>query len=169
MRPARPDEITVLVAIDDDACTLFDEVGRDVNLPPEHASFMLAEHARWRETLEAGRIVMAVNANDEPVGFAALSFVDGQPYLQQVSVRRSWMRRGLGRALVDDAIRRAPGALWLTTYADIVWNQPLYERLGFSRVDEASCGPEMRRLLDEERRALPCPEQRVVMVRQSEH
>ena len=80
------------------------------------------------------------------------------------------MRRGIGGALVALAVDWSKNRpLWLTTYGHVPWNAPYYERFGFSRVDEASCGPEMRWFLDEERRALPCPEQRVVMVRHSEH
>jgi hypothetical protein len=74
------------------------------------------------------------------------------------------MRRGVGRALVEHAIAWGRGLLWLTTYADIAWNRLIYERLGFSCVEESSCGPEMRRILDEEKRALPAPEQRVAMI-----
>jgi GNAT superfamily N-acetyltransferase len=167
LRHARTDELTRLVAIDDDACSLYVEAGRDVELAEEHAHFEEAEQARWRESLERGRVIVAVTSADEPIGFASLGFIDGEAYLQQVSVRRAWMGRGVGRALVDWAMAWNGGRLWLTTYSDIPWNRPFYERLGFACVDEASCGPEMRRILDDERRALPAPEQRVVMARES--
>lgn len=163
LRPARAGELPALVAIDDDACQLFPEAGRDVELPPHHP-FVVADQARWKASLEADRVVVAVTAEDEPVGFAALGFVDAQGHLQQLSVRRAWMRRGLGTALVQCALDWAEDRLWLTTYADLAWNAPFYERLGFVRVDEESCGSDLRAILDEERRVLPAPEQRVAMV-----
>ncbi len=164
LRPARADELSHAVAIDDDACTLFVDAGRDGVLPP---AFVAAEHARWQEALSSGRVVFAVTPAGEPIAFAALGFVDAEPHLQQLSVRRAWMRRGLGRALVQHAIDWASGALWLTTYGDIPWNRPFYERLGFRCVAEAGWGPEMRRIHEDERRALPAPEERVVMVRRA--
>ncbi len=165
LRAARADELDRLISIDEDACTLFVEVGRDVE-PSLLNPFVVAEHARWRESLVYGRVVVAVTREDEPIAFASLGVVDGEPLLQQLSVRRAWMRRGIGRALVGHAVHSIAGApLWLTTYADLPWNRPAYERMGFSCVDDARCGDEMRRILEEERRVLPAPEQRVAMVR----
>ena len=167
LRVAHADEMAQLVAIDDEACSLYADAGRPIVLSP-HDPFVVAEYRRWRDALLQARVVVAATPDDAPVGFAALGWVDTEPFLQQVSVRRAWMRRGLGRALVEHAIRWGRGVLWLTTYADLPWNRPFYERLGFVRVDEGSCGPEMRRIFDEERRALPAPDQRVAMVRRAE-
>ena len=166
LRIARRNELDCLIAIDDDACTLYDDVGRGVNLPPRHAAWAAAEQAQWREAIAAARVVVAVTEQDEPIAFASSGFVDGDLHLQQLSVRRAWMRRGIGRALVEHAFHAAAGrAMWLTTYADIAWNRPLYERLGFACVSEADCGDEMRRILSAERKNLPAPEKRVAMVR----
>jgi GNAT superfamily N-acetyltransferase len=107
-----------IVAIDDDACLLYADAGRNIELASQHDAFTLAEQARWQEALDAGRVVVAVTTGDEPIGFASLGFVDSEPHLQQVSVRRAWMRRGVGRALMDYAIAWGGEALWLTTYAD---------------------------------------------------
>ena len=32
----------------------------------------------------------------------------------------------------------------LTTFADVPWNGPLYERLGYRRLADAELGPELR-------------------------
>lgn len=165
LRVARIGELGKLVAIDEDACTLFVEAGRDGVVPP---SFEAAEQARWAGALARGAVVVAATSEDEPVGFASLGDVDDGVHLQQLSVRRAWMRRGVGRALLEHAIRssgRRP--LWLTTYDDLPWNRPMYERAGFVCVDEARRGAEIRAIVDEERRALPAPHARVVMVRRS--
>jgi GNAT superfamily N-acetyltransferase len=165
IRPAREEELAVAVAIDDDAGERYLELGLGP-FPPDDHPFILAELARWRAAAREGTILFACAAGGEPVGLLVLRHVDGMPYLQQISVRRAWMRRGIGQALVTRAKRWAvrDGELWLTTYAGVSWNQPWYERLGFEVVPDASCGPELQTVLAEERGALPAPERRVAMV-----
>lgn len=153
--------------IDRDACTAFVELdpGFDLELPAEHP-FCKAEVARWAASARAGRLQFFCSPAGEPVGFAAMGFIDGLPILEQVSVRRAWMRRGVGRALLAQAKRwSAPhGELWLTTYVHVPWNQPWYEREGFTPVAAAAQPPGIASLLAEERQALPQGSRRVVMV-----
>jgi ribosomal protein S18 acetylase RimI-like enzyme len=93
--------------------------------------------------------------------------LDGEPYLDQLSVKMHCMRQGIGSALlraVEDLTRGRGGRhLWLTTYAHLRWNQPFYERAGFAVVQERDCGPEILNELAHQRRWLPVPEQRVIM------
>jgi GNAT superfamily N-acetyltransferase len=167
LRLALPSEIDELVAIDDDAAALFVEAGLDFS-GPEIAAFGAAERARWLAAARQGRVELALDDEQRPLGFVALGFVDGQPYLDQLSVRRGFMRRGVGRALLARAVAwsEALGDLWLTTYAHLPWNAPMYRRAGFVPVAEARCGSEMKALLCEQRLALPAPEQRIAMVRE---
>jgi hypothetical protein len=136
-----------------------------MDLPPEHATFLETERSHWAAAAAAGRLYFAVGA-EQPIGFAALGFVDGAPYLEQMSVRRAHMRRGVGTALLERAIAwsAAYGELWLTTYVHVAWNQPYYERFGFVSVDERDCGGELQVVLCSERRALPAPKHRTAMV-----
>jgi GNAT superfamily N-acetyltransferase len=111
--------------------------------------------------------MLACTETGEPVGFASLDAADGRPYLDQLSVRRAWRRQGIGKTLIEHALAWSAGAgeLWLTTYdARVPWNQPMYERHGFVRVDESNCGPELRAKLTAERAVLPAPEGRVAML-----
>lgn len=159
--------VETLLAIDDDASALYARGGHTIDLPHEHP-FVQAELARWTACAREGRVVLA-EVDDQGVGFAAYAYVDGLAYLDQLAVRSAFMRRGIGRALVDAVVAavQAEGAsaLWLTTYAHLPWNGPYYGALGFTRVDEQACGPELRALLAEQREALPAPEQRIAMVR----
>lgn len=160
--------VETLMAIDDEASELFRSSGITLDLPHDHP-FIVAERARWQRAARAGRVLLATAEDGEVLGFAAHQRLDGLPYLDQLAVRPTAMRRGLGRqlteAVVDHVRARGERALWLTTYAHLVWNAPFYERLGFVRVDEARCGPELRATLAEQRSVLPAPEQRVAMVR----
>lgn len=166
IRPANPGELAVAVAIDDEATALYTSAGLDLSLP-EDSPFVLAEQATWQRAIELGRLFFAVDPDDHPLAFCALDTCDGHPYLAQLSVRASAMRRGLGRLLLGHAVAlaRESGAdsLWLTTYGHLPWNRPFYESAGFVVVPEPECGPDIREHLDEERRFLPAPDHRVAM------
>jgi GNAT superfamily N-acetyltransferase len=170
LRHALPRDFDDLVRIDDDACSLYVTVGLSFDHLANHP-FAAAERARWRKAVNAGLAYVAVGDDSGDVlAFATLGFVDGAPYMDQLSVRRSAMRRGLGGTLIERAVAwSGQQPLWLTTYAHVSWNAPFYERHGFARVPEQAHGPELRAVLDEQRAALPAPEQRIAMVRPGEH
>lgn len=166
VRPARVEEVPLAVEIDDDACLLYEEAGLHLELDENHP-FVAHEINRWTEAARHQRLLFACAPNGEPIGFAAFDFVDGRPHLDQLSVRRSWMKRGIGRALVARAkawsIRR--GELWLTTYGQgIPWNAPWYARIGFVVTDQKDLGSELSGRLAAERAVLPAGDQRVAMV-----
>lgn len=140
-------DIDTLCEIDSDASELFVRAGLDVELPNQH-EFTLAERTRWLCSLSSGSTLLAVDASGGLLGFAASGARDGEPYLDQLSVRRHAMRLGVGTALLTETESRARtvGArtLWLTTYRHLSWNRPFYERRGFIVVPEAELGREMR-------------------------
>ena len=84
---------------------------------------------------DGGRALVAVGADDKPVGYLLIDVVDAAAHIEQVSVHPHQARRGIGSELIDEAASwaRAQGlrALTLTTYTDVPWNGPYYERLGF--------------------------------------
>jgi GNAT superfamily N-acetyltransferase len=167
IRPARPEEIDALVAIDDDACTLDAEAGLVMAFDASHP-FVVGERTRW-VTAIAGRLLEVAEAPDGAlIGFAARGIVDGEPYLDQLSVRRAWMRRGIGTTLLRRALAWAAAdsssRLWLTTWAHVPWNAPFYARHGFVAHPEAACGPELRAILRRQREVLPDPDRRIAMV-----
>jgi GNAT superfamily N-acetyltransferase len=168
IRPAVPSDIDALRDIDDDATALYEECGLAIVLGQGHV-FVRAELARWSRSIELGRAFVAVDPADTAVGFATLDVVDGQPYLDQLAVRVAAMRRGIGGRLLARAVdwgRAAGGsALWLTTYAHVPFNRPYYERHGHVVVPEEACGPGIRHHIEEQRRYLPAPAERVAMRR----
>jgi GNAT superfamily N-acetyltransferase len=168
LRLARADELPKLVAIDDEASELYAQAGLEIVLTKDHP-FVVAESVRWARAIAQSLAHVAVDGQDEPIGFMTLGFVDGEPYLDQLAVRPSAMRRGIGSALLRQAFSWcAPRSLWLTTYSHLPWNRRYYERHGFVRVPEAECGPELRAILEEQRAALPDPGERIAMVRQAQ-
>src|SRR5581483_3145172 len=122
---------------------------------------------RWLESLISGSALLAVDSGARILGFAASGWRDREPYLDQLSVRRGFMRMGIGSALLlaahTLARQRRGRALWLTTYRHLSWNRPFYERAGFTVVPQSSWGPEILEEAIYERRWLPSPEHRIVM------
>ena len=161
-------DIDLLIEIDNDASMLFEHAGMSLD-PQSDREVEDAERSRWTQCLAAGTVQVAVSPSGRDVGFAALGLRDGAPFLDQLSVRVSAMRQGIGTELLYGSIRmaeRAGGrAIWLTTYNHLSWNRPYYERQGFTPVVFEECGEELRREILFERRYLPCPQERVVMRR----
>ena len=159
-------DLQALCEIDLDAGELFERAGLELSLPDDH-EYSVAERTRWRRCLEARSTLIATDMHGRAVGFAAVDLLDGEPYLEQLSVRASYMRRGIGSALIHSAldIARHGGAatLWLTTYAHLPWNRPFYEMFGFSVMPERRCGAEILHELEQQRRWLPHPQERIVM------
>ncbi|WP_299622857.1 GNAT family N-acetyltransferase [Pelagibius sp.] len=121
---------------------------------------LAADRRLWVTEAEEGRLV----------GLAIAAAVDGQGYLAELSVHPDYGRRGLGRAMIaaveDWARARAFTRLYLTTFRDVPWNRPYYERLGFAVVAENQAGPELKAIRQNERaRGLDRLSPRVCMVK----
>jgi GNAT superfamily N-acetyltransferase len=166
VRLARADEIDELVSIDEDAGALFASTGIDFSaLTPEHP-YVRKERLQWIAAAQRGWVFIAVDDAPDAAGFLAMDLMDGESYIEQLSIRMRAMRRGLGSMFVHRALAWAAergGGLWLNTYAHVPWNRPYYERFGFEVVPETRCGPQMQACLVAQRAALPDPEQRIAM------
>jgi GNAT superfamily N-acetyltransferase len=140
IRLACPEEIDALVAIDDDACTLDAEAGLSMAFDASHP-FVVDERARWVAAIAARLLEVAETPDGTLAGFPARGVVDGEPYLDQLSVRRAWMRQGIGTSLLRRAIAwstaDSSSRLWLTTWTHVPWNAPFYARDGFVAHPEA--------------------------------
>lgn len=166
IRKAAAFDIGELARIDDDAAAIYADAGIFFDGPAVPA-FAEAERKRWKVAVQCGLAQVAMDPNGRTIGFMTLGYVDGLPYIDQISVVRAWMRKGVGRSLLAEAVAwsEPAGELWLTTYAHLPWNAPMYARHGFVIVDDSRCGPELSEVLIEQRAALPCAAQRVAMVR----
>ena len=136
IRRATADDFPKLPEIERSAGECFRDVGM-----PEVADDVLpdpAELARYPFAWVAG--------GPEPVAYLVAAPVDGNLHIEQVSVHASWARRGIGRALIEEAARAGFPALTLTTFAEVPWNAPYYERCGFTRLAESALTPGLRRI-----------------------
>jgi GNAT superfamily N-acetyltransferase len=105
----------------------------------------LAELRRYRAT---GMAWVSVDAEDRPIAYVVADTVDENLHIEQISVHSDYARRGIGRELLDHiatwAATRGIPALTLTTFTDIPWNAPYYQRCGFCILADADSGPELR-------------------------
>ena len=110
--------------------------------------------ARFQSWLQGGAIWVAVDAQENVVGFAVAGEVDAQGFLIELDVHPAHGRRGLGRRLIEGVRvwgkERGYEALCLSTFADVDWNAPYYERLGFRIMTEDELGPGLLEIRREE-------------------
>ncbi|MBI4932710.1 MAG: GNAT family N-acetyltransferase [Actinobacteria bacterium] len=165
VRPLTADDVARVQATEASAGELFrsiDEprIAQCADNPPYPADDLVAAG-------DEGRAWVAVDGG-VVVGFAVATLVDGEGHLDEVAVAPFAGRRGVGRILVEQveawtAARGLP-SVTLTTFRDVPWNAPYYERLGYRVVDELS--PALRALVDEQATWGLDPTLRVVMRRE---
>jgi GNAT superfamily N-acetyltransferase len=137
IRIARPDELEDLQRVEDASGELFRGIGMPEIADGDPLPLDVLAHLQ-----ALGQVWVA--ADPEPVAWIAAAEVDGCAHVEQVSVHPNHSRRGVGRLLIDhvDAWSRSRGhaGLTLTTFRDVPWNGPYYERLGFRQVTELTPG-----------------------------
>ncbi|WP_070379271.1 GNAT family N-acetyltransferase [Rhodococcus sp. WMMA185] len=151
IRSAVSTDLTTIQDIEIAAGAVFRDIGMDAvaDDPP----FTLEE---LTEYLRTECVWVAVDAHDTPVAYALVALVDGAAHIEQVSVHPGHARRRLGALLLDEisawAAERGLSALTLTTFADVPWNAPYYERLGFRPIQERDLTPGLFRIREAEAR-----------------
>lgn len=87
-----------------------------------------------------GHIRVAIDSNDQPVGFAVTCIIDGLVHLHEMSVHTAHGRKGIGRQLITTvcewAKEQGTPAVTLSTFREVPWNAPYYARLGFRILEE---------------------------------
>ncbi|MDN3351576.1 GNAT family N-acetyltransferase [Actinomadura sp. DC4] len=152
IRAVRGDELPILQQIERAAGESFRDIGMAEIADDEDFPLEVLEAYR-----RAGRAWVAADdgpTDDRPVAYLIADLVDGNLHIEQVSVHPDSARRGIGRTLLDHAASRAAAdgmpALTLTTFTDVPWNAPYYERCGFRSLEEAELTPGLRAVRDHE-------------------
>lgn len=103
---------------------------------------------------QQGLVWVALAEHQQPVGFALALLVDGEIYLQELSVHPAHGRRGLGRRLLAQLCRWASeqgySSVTLSTFRNIPWNAPFYARLGFVPLEQADLSPSLKQIQSQE-------------------
>lgn len=162
--PAEPAHLGALSAIELAAAALF--AVEDLSAEKAAQTTPIADFA---EAQADGRLWVAL-ADEQPVGFALVTIVDGCGHLDELDVHPDHGRRGLGTQLLGRALRwrrsRGLPCLTLTTFDHVAWNRPFYERRGFEKLEAPEPGSELERILNAEIRG--GLRQRVAMIHRGE-
>jgi GNAT superfamily N-acetyltransferase len=145
IRLAAPEDVAALPEIERVAGLLFKTHSRDLGIPEE-----MYEQPNAVETFtaaqEAGRLWVACDSRDEPIGFALVLDLAGFAHLDELDVLPSHGRQGLGSALLAAVCTWAEAAgvpaVTLRTFRDVPWNAPFYQRRGFQVVNSADLSAE---------------------------
>jgi GNAT superfamily N-acetyltransferase len=146
---ARPDDLEDLREIERLAGEAFREVGMvaiaDDALPTVEE---LAGYQR------AGRAWVAIDAADKPIAYVLVELLDGAAHVEQISVDPRHARKRVGKKLLDTVARWAYESgldvLTLTTFTDVPWNAPYYERLGWSVIESSDLTAGLAKRREEE-------------------
>jgi GNAT superfamily N-acetyltransferase len=149
IRAAGADDLATLVEIERAAGEMFRSLSMDLVADDDPGSVEeLTPYA------DGGRAFVSVDQDDRPVAYLLLDAVDGAAHIEQVTVHPVRARQGIGRALIEYAAQwartRGLPALTLTTYVDVPWNGPYYERLGFHHLARHEETPGLRAIRDHE-------------------
>jgi len=119
------------------------------------------DDVQWEEQHRA-LIADGVAFVAELQGYGIAAFLNGEVapdamHIWQVAVHREQQRHGIGRRLMEAAQQFATDhgidALTLTTFREVPWNEPYYQRLGFITLDCEDLNPRLKAVLDAEERA----------------
>jgi GNAT superfamily N-acetyltransferase len=166
VRPAEAGDVAAMHAVSAAAGRRFAEVD-DPRIAERAGDPPLAAEAlaAW---VAAGRAWVAVDAG-VVTGFLVADVVDGDAHVEEVSVDPAAHGRGLGTALLAAVAEAAAGwgsgAVTLTTFRDVAWNLPFYERRGYVVLGPGEIGPELAARLRDEAAAGLDPALRVCMRR----
>ena len=130
IRAATEDDVADLQSVERAANQMFREVGMEAV-----ADYPATSAAELSTLIGDGRAWVVVDDRDRPVACLFFAVVDGCAHVEQVSVHPDHAGRGLGKLLLARVVELARGrglaALTLTTFRDVPWNAPFYERRGF--------------------------------------
>jgi GNAT superfamily N-acetyltransferase len=107
-----------------------------------------------RTLARAGSAWVIVNQADQPFGFLSAELCGAELHIWELAVRRERQGQGAGRALLEAAFayarRHGLGAVTLTTFREVPWNEPLYAHFGFTTLDAAQLGARLSQILERE-------------------
>jgi len=90
-----------------------------------------------RHHIAQGAEWIALSESEEIIGFLAAEIVGPELHIWELAVRIDVQNQGIGRKLIETACafarQRDLESMTLTTFSNVPWNAPWYQRLGFVR------------------------------------
>ena len=153
IRPTRDGDVSLLPEIERSSGDIFRQwpglewiAGDDVQSEEQHRS-LVTNGVAFVAEMKGHGIVAFLNGEIAPDAL----------HIWQIAVHREQQGRGIGRHLLAAAQHFATehgnDALTLTTFRQVPWNEPYYQRLGFMTLDRDEIAPRLKAVLDAEERA----------------
>ncbi|MCW4356100.1 GNAT family N-acetyltransferase [Hoyosella sp. YIM 151337] len=143
IRLAQEEDLPILREIERAAGRAFAVIGMVAVAEDEPPSL-----ERLRQFEQAGQAWVYTADDDLPVAYLIAEMVDGNVHIEQVSVHPNHAGRGIGRSLIEHVANwandRGAPALTLTTFSEVAWNGPYYERIGFRFLPDSEVTPGLR-------------------------
>lgn len=135
IRKAGPGDLRRIQDIEAAASELFRAIGMDSIADDTPVS--LTEPRAYQC---GGKAWVATDAADHPIAYILVEVADTLGAYRASHSPPHHSRQGLGRDLIDHVARWAQGSgisgITLTSFRDVPWNAPYYERLRFARLAE---------------------------------
>jgi len=110
---------------------------------------------RIGELIEGGNAWVAASGRGDILGFLVAERRGDGLHIWEVSVMQAQQGQGIGRQLIAAAVCAAReqrlARVTLTTFSDVPWNRPFYERLGFVCQPERESAAWLRGIVEQER------------------
>lgn len=149
IRQALPEDLPHLAQVERSAAAVFRGTRMDWAADGPTLAPAVLEEAATR-----GHLWVARQDGAGVAGFLLADVLDGDLFVEELSVAREHQRRGFGRALLDRAVHQAQesglAGVSLTTDRDLPWNRPFYASAGFRLLDGGALSPVLRQRLAQE-------------------
>lgn len=162
IRLAQPSDLPFLAEIETAASELFSQFPVLADLPTDATPLASFQEAQRNQLLW-----IAASESGNPIGFALVKLLGDSAHLEEMDVLPEFGRRGIGSKLVRTVCEwtQTSGipAVTLTTFRDVPWNAPFYQKLGFRILEQGELTPELHQLVEQEESRGLKRELRVVM------
>lgn len=152
IKAAERNDFEILSSLERQASQRFLRVSEQTGMSPAQLQDTLEEHEQERSLSEGG--LWIAEWNGVPAGFVATHLYPDSLYIREIDVLEEFGRKGIGRALINQAVAQARGlkldSVFLRTFREVAWNAPFYQRLGFEEVEEQAWNDIMNSIVDVE-------------------
>lgn len=109
---------------------------------------------RHRQMIALSTCWVAVDAEDRVQGFLSAEQYADDLHIHELAVKQSMQRHGVGRQLMAFAMdygrTQRLHSVTLTTFKDVPWNAPFYQRLGFQQCTDSTLDQRLADILKAE-------------------
>ncbi|CAI8967847.1 Acetyltransferase PA2271 [Pseudomonas sp. IT-347P] len=110
--------------------------------------------AQHLQAIEQTYVWVAEKSDGQLTGFVRAVDINQQMHIEELSVSQAFQGKGIGRALVAAVIEQARAmrldSVTLTTFRDLPWNAPFYQRMGFAELTLAQADRHLHEALQSE-------------------